>query len=103
MNVGDNTYAAYLEDAMRWKRLSATVSVRIDHDEYLGNTNAAPRFSSSYDVFGNGSTQLFGGANRYYSGTILSYKLRKNIGQNTVYSRTSPTAAFRGTLWAIKW
>lgn len=94
VNVGDNTYAAYLEDAMRWKRLSATVGFRIDHDEYLGNTNVAPRFSTSYDVFGDGSTQLFGGANRYYSGTILSYKLRKNIGQNSVYSRTSPTSSF---------
>ena len=27
VNVGDNTYAAYLEDAMRWKRLSATIGV----------------------------------------------------------------------------
>lgn len=133
VSVGDNTYAAYLEDSMTWKRLNATLGVRLDHDEYLGNTNITPRFSASYDVFGDGSTRVFGGANRYYAGTILSYKLRKNIGQNSVYSRTSPTAAFRiregnrnydveglktpysdeynlgiaqqiyGTLWTFKW
>lgn len=94
VSVGDNTYAAYLEDSITWKRLNVTLGARVDYDEYLGNTNIAPRFSASYDLFGDGTTRLFGGINRYYAGTVLSYKLRNSIGQNTLYSRTSSTGTF---------
>lgn len=94
VSVTDNSYSAYIEDSVMWKRWNATFGVRVDHSEYLGNTDIAPRFSTSYDVFGDQSTQLFGGINRYYSGSILSYKLREAVGSNTKYNRKNETASF---------
>jgi hypothetical protein len=73
------TVAAYIQDSIVWKRLEIFPGLRVSHDEYLYNTNVAPRFSSSYDLMGDGTTILFGGKNRYYSGTLLSYKLREAI------------------------
>ncbi|HBO37755.1 MAG TPA: TonB-dependent receptor, partial [Pasteurellaceae bacterium] len=93
----DNTYAAYLEDSITWKNVNATLGVRLDHDEYLGNTNIAPRISVAYDIFGDQSTRLFGGYNRYYAGTMITYKLRNSIGMNQLYTRTSATS----TTWTL--
>lgn len=90
----DNTYAIYVEDSMKWKNFTATLGLRFDYDEYLNNPNFAPRVSLGYDVFGNQNTQLFGGYNRYYAGTMLTYKLRNSYNLRTVYTRNSATAAF---------
>ncbi|RJL51336.1 TonB-dependent receptor plug domain-containing protein [Pectobacterium carotovorum] len=87
-----NSYAVYLQDSMSYGRLEVTPGVRVSYDDFLENLNFAPRFSASYDVFGDRSTRLFGGANRYYGANMLSYKLRQGIGTNVVQRRTSPTA-----------
>ncbi|MFP9231153.1 TonB-dependent receptor plug domain-containing protein [Pectobacterium cacticida] len=84
-----SSYAAYLQNSMSYGRLEITPGVRIDYDDFLENMNIAPRFSASYDVFGDRSTRLFGGANRYYAGNLLSYKLRQGIGTNIVQRRSS--------------
>ncbi len=91
--ANDTNYAAYLEDSIKWRNLTTTLGMRMDRSEYLGNTDFAPRFSTSYDVFGDQSTQLFGGASRYYSDTVLSYKLRNMIN---AYRRSSDN----GATWA---
>ncbi|KGQ70595.1 TonB-dependent receptor [Chelonobacter oris] len=97
VSANDNNYAVYFEDSMKWKNLSATIGGRFDRSEFLGNNNLAPRFSTSYDVFGNNSTQLFGGINRYYSGSVLTYKLRNLIGTRSICTDTKATGAYTCT------
>ncbi|TKY82054.1 TonB-dependent receptor plug domain-containing protein [Pectobacterium polonicum] len=92
VQVSYNSYAAYLQNSMSYGRLEVTPGVRVSYDDFLENLNFAPRFSASYDVFGDRSTRLFGGANRYYGSGMLSYKLREGIGTNIVQRRTSSTA-----------
>ncbi|MCW2479943.1 secretin and TonB N-terminal domain-containing protein [Candidatus Symbiopectobacterium sp. NZEC135] len=76
VDVSTNTYEAYLQDTLRFQRLTAVPGVRVDYDDYMKNTNISPRLSASYDLWGDRSTELFGGANRYYAGNVLAYKLR---------------------------
>ncbi|MBA5235756.1 TonB-dependent receptor [Pectobacterium aroidearum] len=82
-------YALYLQDSISLGRVEVTPGVRASYDDFLGNLNFAPRFSASYDVFGDRSTRLFGGANRYYGANMLSYKLRQGINTNIIQNRTS--------------
>lgn len=79
VKVNDSTYSLYLQDNIFWKRLSVNAGLRFDRNSYLKNNNLAPRFAASYDVFGNTQTRIFGGANRYYSASMLAYKLREGI------------------------
>lgn len=80
-----NRYAAFMQDAMSWYRLELFPGIRISSDNFTDNTNIAPRFSASYDVFGNRKTVLFGGANRYYSQNLLTHKLREAFSASNHY------------------
>lgn len=80
VSASDNDYAAYIEDIIKWKNLELTLGSRLSHNAFLGNTNLDYRLSGSYDLFGDQSTVLFGGANRYYGGSLLAFKLRQGIG-----------------------
>ncbi|MDG0797551.1 TonB-dependent receptor plug domain-containing protein [Pectobacterium punjabense] len=92
VQVSYNSYAAYLQNSMNYGRLEVTPGVRVSYDDFLENLNVAPRFSASYDVFGDRSTRVFGGANRYYGANMLAYKMRQGIGTSVVQRRTSSTA-----------
>ncbi|WP_113627229.1 TonB-dependent receptor plug domain-containing protein [Pectobacterium peruviense] len=92
VKTNNATYAAYLQDSMSYGRLEVTPGVRVTYDDFLENLNIAPRFAASYDVFGDRSTRLFGGANRYYAGNMLAYKLRQGIGTSIAQSRSSSSA-----------
>lgn len=81
-------YAIYLQDSMSFGRLEVTPGVRAQYDDFLKNLTIAPRFAASYDVFGDRSTRLFGGANRYYGQNLLAYKLRSGISSNSILTRT---------------
>jgi len=72
-----NFYDAYLEDKITWQKLEIRPGVNISHDDFMKNTNVAPRLAASYDVFDDRSSVLFGGLNRYYGKTLLTYKLRE--------------------------
>ncbi|WDF99716.1 TonB-dependent receptor plug domain-containing protein [Pectobacterium carotovorum subsp. carotovorum] len=89
-----NSYAAYLQNSMSYGRLEVTPGVRVSYDDFLENLNFAPRFAASYDVFGDRSTRVFGGVNRYYGSNMLSYKLRQGIGTSVLQRRTSSTGAW---------
>nr|WP_279388362.1 TonB-dependent receptor plug domain-containing protein [Cricetibacter osteomyelitidis] len=84
----DNVYSFYLEDSMQWKRLNVIFGLRFDRSQFLSNNDIAPRFSTSYDVFGNKKTHIFAGLNRYYASSILAYKLRNGIGTQITQKRT---------------
>ncbi|MCL2896316.1 TonB-dependent receptor plug domain-containing protein [Brenneria tiliae] len=92
---GDYTnYAVYLQDSITFDRLEVTPGVRLSYDDYLGNLNIAPRFSTSYDVFGDRSTRVFGGANRYYAQNMLAYMLRNGISSYNTQTRTDASSAW---------
>ncbi|MFP9468917.1 secretin and TonB N-terminal domain-containing protein [Pectobacterium brasiliense] len=77
VSVAASTYAAYLQDTLTFSRLTTAPGIRVDYDDYMKNMNVSPRFSTSYDVWGDRSTEVFGGVNRYYAGNVLAYKLRE--------------------------
>jgi len=72
-------YGAYLEDIASWGRLEIRPGLRLDYDDYMHNRNLAPRMALAFDVFANGQTLLIAGSNRYYAGTLLTYKLREGL------------------------
>ena len=88
VSVNDNTLSHYVEDSMTYKNLNVVLGLRTDYTQYLGNIDIAPRLSFTYDVFGDKRTRLFGGANRYYAGSMLAYKLRNGIGTQETQTRT---------------
>ena len=72
-----NSLAAYVSDTMQWRNLALTTGLRVEHDEFLKNTNLAPRTRLDWDVQGNGQTQLGLGWARYYGQDLLGYALRE--------------------------
>lgn len=68
-------YDAYLEDKLEWGRLTLRPGVHFSSDDLQRNDNWAPRLAASLDLFGNGSTLLVGGVNRYYGRALLTHAL----------------------------
>jgi len=85
-----NALALYLDDTIAYRRLSVRPGVRLDYDDYLENLNLAPRLAVEYDLFGDGSTLLTGGLNRYYGRSFLTFKLREG--------KLPPAAEYRSTV-----
>ncbi|MCH8504609.1 MAG: hypothetical protein LAT50_09820 [Ectothiorhodospiraceae bacterium] len=77
VTVGLTEYALHGEATTDFGRLTATLGLRYDHDDFLRNHDLAWRSRFSYDVFGTDSTVLTAGFNRYYGGSLLTYKLRE--------------------------
>lgn len=71
--------AVYLDDKINFKKLEFRPGLRISYDDFMENTNIAPRLSAKYDLFDNSQTELIAGWNRYYTRTLLTYKLREAI------------------------
>lgn len=87
------SWALYLQDEMRYKRLTVRPGVRIDGDNYMNQTTVAPRLAIELDVFGDNKTRITGGANRYYGRNLYAYRLRDGIAaMGTEYSRASQTS-----------
>ncbi|CNK99035.1 putative exported iron receptor protein [Yersinia enterocolitica] len=76
--VNASTYGVYLQDTAKFSRLTMMPGVRVDYDDYMKNLNVSPRFNLTYNVWNDHHTELFAGANRYYAGNILAYKLRES-------------------------
>ena len=74
-----NSFAAYLEDLIRFGPVELRLGGRISHDDFMDNTNVAYRSAGSWDILKNGKTLLIGGYNRYYGEALLTYKLREAI------------------------
>ncbi|WP_147305182.1 TonB-dependent receptor [Alkalilimnicola ehrlichii] len=67
----------FAEGSWEYRRLSATLGLRYDYDDFLRNHDIAHRSRAQLDVFGHGGTRVFVGHNRYYGTGLLTYKLRE--------------------------
>ncbi|MFW5824102.1 MAG: hypothetical protein ACOCVV_03965, partial [Marinobacter sp.] len=77
VGVGLWQSSLFTEGTWDYQRLSLTLGLVYDYDDFLSNHNVAHRSRGSLDVFGTGSTRLFAGHNRYYGTNLLTYKLRE--------------------------
>lgn len=87
VSVSDDFYSAYIEDNIQWKNLNLLIGGRLDYNRFLGKLNIVHRLSGSYDLFGDQSTRLFAGFNRYYAGSMLATKLRDGISGYETHNR----------------
>ncbi len=67
------TAALYLDDRIERDRWQFRLGLRADYNSWLENLDIAPRLSATWDTFGDGSTRLTAGANRYYGRSFLRY------------------------------
>jgi hypothetical protein len=89
IKVSNNHFSIYLQDQVKWNRLELTLGLRTDYDEFLDNVDIAPRFTGSYDFFGDSSTVVFGGVNRYFADSMLAYALSAKMGSATRFLRSN--------------
>ncbi|SDF54686.1 TonB-dependent receptor [Phytopseudomonas seleniipraecipitans] len=75
ISMNEKRYALFLQDRMQWGRLQVRPGVRFDGDDYMEKKTIAPRFSADYDLFGDSSTVLTTGFNRYYGRSMFKYRL----------------------------
>lgn len=69
--------AMFVDDNITWKNINLRPGLRLERDSFMRQLNLAPRLSLNWDVFGDKSTQLIAGANRYYGRSIFDYRLRE--------------------------
>lgn len=81
VGVSYTNASVYVSDRMSWQRLALTTGLRMDKDNYFGNTNLAPRTLLEWDVLGTGETRLSGGWSRYYGMDILGIAMRERKSQ----------------------
>lgn len=72
-----NQGALFVEDLARLGRWELRPGLRLEHNDLMAQTNLAPRLATSYDLFGDRSSVLIAGLNRYYDSTLLTAKLRE--------------------------
>lgn len=77
VEVGLTEAALFSDATFRWKRYQLTAGLRYDYDDFLRNHNIAPRLTTTVDAFDNQATLITAGANRYYGGALLTYKMRQ--------------------------
>ncbi|WP_047513966.1 TonB-dependent receptor plug domain-containing protein [Vibrio harveyi] len=70
-------YSFYAEDVIHWNNFTIRPGIRVERDDYLENTNIAPRFSASW--FATDQTTLNVGLNRYYGRSFASMKLAGEV------------------------
>lgn len=86
----EKKYAFYLQDTLQLGKLSLRPGVRFEGDDYMEKKTIAPRFAGDYDFFGDRSTVLTFGANRYYGRNLFKQRLNDGRGQlNVRYVRSN--------------
>ncbi len=91
ISMDEKRYALFLQDRMQWGRLQLRPGVRLDGDDYMEQKTIAPRFSADYDLFGDSSTVLTTGFNRYYGRTMFKYRLADGR-ESLEYRQSRPVA-----------
>jgi len=79
---------AYVEDTMRWGRISLRGGVHLSYNDFTRNNDYAGRSSLAYDLYGDGATVLNLGVNRYYGKTLLTHALEEEKAFNSRWSRS---------------
>lgn len=98
IELTETKYALFLQDKLQLGKLGLRPGLRLEGDDYMDKKTLAPRFAGDYDVFGDRSTVLIFGANRYYGRNLFKYRLADGRGAlNTTFSRT----AYNGT-WTYR-
>lgn len=92
--------AYYLEDLLSFWRFTLRPGLRVEHDDFFGNTDMAHRLTGGWDLFGNGMTRFSAGHNRYYGEALLTYKLREAIAPFVRETRTRDAATGLLSPWA---
>ncbi len=73
------SFAAHIDDDMRYGAVSIRPGLRIERDSYIGQTTIAPRFALSWEP--RDGTLLTAGANRYYGRNMATWKLRDGVNR----------------------
>lgn len=86
-----NQAALFGEHRMGVGDFMIRTGLRAEYDDFTKDVNIAPRFTTSWDLFGNGGSVITVGANRYYGRNILTYALYKaqNGGMENIYDYVS--------------
>jgi len=72
-----NSWAAFLQDEIRFGNLMLRPGARLDSDDYMDKHTLAPRFALEWDVFGERSTRFSAGLNRYYGRNSAGWRLQQ--------------------------
>ncbi|MCW8356714.1 hypothetical protein N5P32_12745 [Marinomonas pontica] len=86
------SYGVYFQDVITKGNVETTLGVRVDQETLLNNVNVAPRANVEWNVFGDQSTRLIGGASRYYGRSFLKYEINQTLASwrtNTTYNYTT--------------
>lgn len=100
-------WAAYAELTADNDSLFYRAGFRVTRDDFIGNTNTAPRFSIGSYLNNDQSFKVTLGANRYYGKSFLSYRLRdeerKFVSVRTRESAFDPNSALIASRGVDEW
>ncbi|MCO8169913.1 TonB-dependent receptor [Pseudomonas sp. 21LCFQ02] len=98
IEISETKYALFMQDTFSIGDLTLRPGVRLEGDDYMEKKTIAPRFSGDYDIFGDRSSVLVFGANRYYGRNLYKYRLADGRGAlQTSWARNSQTGTWTGT------
>ncbi|TLP61869.1 MULTISPECIES: TonB-dependent receptor [Pseudomonas] len=75
LDMQQKKYALFVDDQISYGNLTLRPGLRLDADDYMEKKSLAPRFAGDYDFFGDRSSVLVFGANRYYGRNLFKYRL----------------------------
>lgn len=93
-----NTYTAWAEYNFDFVGFDVRAGLRYEYENFLENTNIAPRLSISRELPFWG-VNVTAGVNRYYSRNFVGYALRENYPGTYIYRR-APTVIGGQNVWS---
>jgi hypothetical protein len=81
-------YDFYFEDVIDFGKLSLRPGIHFSYNDLMKNNDYAFRNALFYDFFGNGSSILNAGFNRYYGKTFLTYALLEGRSGSELWKRS---------------
>jgi len=97
--VDVTSFGFYVEDNIEVGKWKIRPGVRVDGDDWMKKITVAPRFTVTYDLFGNGNTLISAGANRYYGRSLYTYEVGDNARQWMEYWHKTTDCDAANTWW----